>query len=171
VRFGDHLVTDCKKANQGKKSHKDVESVIMHWFNAHTSITATKAKPFANGKQAVVHFTGVNDVDNPDPQDSYIDVTSTNPLGQTNQEMIAELRATRATLAAHATPATKHLPVRRSLRPRWEGREGEGRLGRRTVQDRCVQADERDDAGVGCRQSRLAARSGCAWIDGRGRAP
>jgi hypothetical protein len=27
VRYGNHLVTDCRKANQGKKSHKDVEAV------------------------------------------------------------------------------------------------------------------------------------------------
>jgi hypothetical protein len=89
VRFGYHLVTDCKRANQGKKSHKDVEMVIMQWFNAHTSITASKAKPFVNGKQADIHLAGVNDVDNPDPRDWYIDVTSTSPLGQNNQEMMA----------------------------------------------------------------------------------
>jgi hypothetical protein len=30
VRYGYHLVTDCLKANQGKKSHKDVEATIIH---------------------------------------------------------------------------------------------------------------------------------------------
>ena len=89
MRYGYHLVTDCKKANQGKKSHKDVEAVIMHCFNKYTSITATKAKPFVGGKQADIHFTGVNDVDSPDPRDWYIDVTSTNPLGLSNLEMMA----------------------------------------------------------------------------------
>jgi hypothetical protein len=48
VRYGYHLVTDCRKANQGNKSHKDVEATIIHHFNTYTSITATKAKPFTN---------------------------------------------------------------------------------------------------------------------------
>ncbi len=53
VRYGYHLVTDCRKANQGNKSHKDVESILIHYFNTFTHITATKAKPFPNCKQAV----------------------------------------------------------------------------------------------------------------------
>ncbi len=48
VRWGWHLVTNCLKAKQGKKSHKDVESILIHYFNTYTHITATKAKPFAN---------------------------------------------------------------------------------------------------------------------------
>jgi hypothetical protein len=45
VRYGYHLVTDCLKANQGKKSHKDVEATIIHHFNTYTHITATKPTP------------------------------------------------------------------------------------------------------------------------------
>ncbi len=30
MRYGYHLVTDCLKANQGKKSQKDVEATIIH---------------------------------------------------------------------------------------------------------------------------------------------
>jgi hypothetical protein len=56
VRYGYHLhhvlVTDCLKANQGNKSHKDVEATIIHHFNTYTNIMATKAKPFPDGKQA-----------------------------------------------------------------------------------------------------------------------
>jgi hypothetical protein len=52
VRYGCHLVTDCRKANQGNKSHKDVQSILIHYFNTFTHITATKARPFPNGKQA-----------------------------------------------------------------------------------------------------------------------
>ena len=37
VRYGHHLVTDCLKANQGNKSHKDVEATIIHHFNIYTS--------------------------------------------------------------------------------------------------------------------------------------
>jgi hypothetical protein len=44
VRYGYHLVTDCPKANQGKKSHKDVEAVLINHFNINTHITATNAK-------------------------------------------------------------------------------------------------------------------------------
>jgi hypothetical protein len=55
VRYGYHLVTDCLKANQGKKSHKDVEAAIINHFNIHTYITATKPKPFPGGKQASRH--------------------------------------------------------------------------------------------------------------------
>jgi hypothetical protein len=38
---GWHLVTNCLRANQGKKSHKDVESILIHYFNTYTHITAT----------------------------------------------------------------------------------------------------------------------------------
>ncbi len=51
MRYGYHLATDCLKANQGKKSHKDVEATIIHHFNTYTSITATEAKPFSDGKR------------------------------------------------------------------------------------------------------------------------
>ena len=54
MRYGYHLVTDCLKANQGKKSHKDVEATIIHHFNTYTSITATKAKPFTDDTQAYI---------------------------------------------------------------------------------------------------------------------
>jgi hypothetical protein len=58
VRYGYHLrhvlVTDCRKANQGNKSHKDVEAVIISHLNTHTSITASKAKPFSD-RQASRH--------------------------------------------------------------------------------------------------------------------
>jgi hypothetical protein len=45
VRYGYHLVTDCRKANQGNKSHTDVEATIIRHFNTYTSVTASKAKP------------------------------------------------------------------------------------------------------------------------------
>jgi hypothetical protein len=82
------LVTDCRKANQGKKSHKDVEATIIHHFNTYTSITATKAKPFSNGTQADILLPGVTTIDNPAARNLYLDVTSTNPMGVTNQEFI-----------------------------------------------------------------------------------
>jgi hypothetical protein len=44
VRYGYHLVTDCRRANQGNKAHKDVESMLIHYFNTYTHITATNAK-------------------------------------------------------------------------------------------------------------------------------
>ena len=52
VRYGYHLAIDCLKANQGKKPHKDVEATIIHHFNTYTNITATRPKPFPDGKQA-----------------------------------------------------------------------------------------------------------------------
>ena len=33
VRYGYHLVTDCRRANQGNKSHKDVETTLIHHLN------------------------------------------------------------------------------------------------------------------------------------------
>jgi hypothetical protein len=88
VRYGYHLVTDCLKANQGKKSHKDVETTIIHHFNTYTSITATKAKPFPGGKQADILLSGITTIDNPAARNWHLDVTSTNPMGVTNQEFI-----------------------------------------------------------------------------------
>ena len=78
MRYGYHLhhvlVTDCLKANQGKKSHKDVEATIIHHFNTYTNITAL--------------LSGVTTIDNPAARNWYLDVTSTNPMGVTNQEFI-----------------------------------------------------------------------------------
>ena len=65
VRYGYHLVTDYRKASQGKKSHKDVEATIIHHFNTYTSITASKAKPFTNDKQADILFSGITIIDKP----------------------------------------------------------------------------------------------------------
>ena len=88
LRFGWHLVTDCRKANQGKKSHKDVESILIHYFNTYTHITATKAKPFPNSNMvADILLSGITTIDNPTAKDWHIDVTSTNPMGATNQDL------------------------------------------------------------------------------------
>jgi hypothetical protein len=72
---------------QGKKSHKDVESLLIHYFNTYSHITATKAEPFSNGKQADIFLSGITTIDNPTAKDWHIDVTSTNPLGATKQEL------------------------------------------------------------------------------------
>ena len=90
VRYGYHLVTDCLKAKQGKKPHKDVEAVIIIHINNHTNMTATKAKPFPpDGKlQADILISGVTTIDNPGARNWYLDVTSTSPMGVTNQEFI-----------------------------------------------------------------------------------
>jgi hypothetical protein len=89
AQFGWHLVTNCPKANQGKKSHHDVEAVLMYHINNHTHMTATKAKFFQGDKlQADIFITGVTTIDNPAARDWYLDVTSTNPMGATNQEFI-----------------------------------------------------------------------------------
>jgi hypothetical protein len=87
LRYGWHLVTDCRKANQGKKSHKDVESILIHYFNTYTHITATKAKPFPNGQVADILLSGITTIDNPTAKNWHIDVTSTNPMGATNQDL------------------------------------------------------------------------------------
>ncbi len=93
MRYGYHLhhvlVTDCLKANQGKKSHKDVEATIIHHLNTYANITATKAKPFPDGKQADILFLGITSIDNPTARNWHLDVTSTNPMGVTNQELIS----------------------------------------------------------------------------------
>jgi hypothetical protein len=58
-------VTDCRTANQDKKSHKDVEATIIHHFNTYTSITASKAAPFSNGTRADILLLGITTIDNP----------------------------------------------------------------------------------------------------------
>ena len=81
MRYGYHLVNDCRKANQGKRSHKDVEATFIHHFNTYTSITATNAKPFSNGTQAdiLLLLSGITTIDNPAARNLYLDVTSTDP--------------------------------------------------------------------------------------------
>ena len=88
MRYGYHLVTDCRKANQGNKSHKDVEATIIHHFNAYTSITAGKDKPLTNDKQADILLSGITTIDNLASRNLYLDVTSTNPMGVINHESI-----------------------------------------------------------------------------------
>jgi hypothetical protein len=101
VRCGWHLVTDCLKANQGKKSHRDVVWTIIHYFNTYTCITATMAKLFPGGKlQADILLSGITTIDNPAARNWYLDVTSTNPMGVTNQEFIS-----RAELGRQPGPA------------------------------------------------------------------
>ena len=96
MRWGWHLVTNCQRANQGKKSHKDVESILIHYFNTYTHITATKAKPFANSNmQADILLSGITTIDNPDGKDVHIDVTSTNPMGTSNQDLMNRYRPAR----------------------------------------------------------------------------
>ena len=51
-------MTDCRKANHGKKSHKDVESTLRHHCNTYTSSTATKAKPFQYDSKGAMAFIG-----------------------------------------------------------------------------------------------------------------
>jgi hypothetical protein len=50
-------------ANQGKKSLKDVEATLIHHFNTYTSITATKANPFTDDKQADILLSGDTTID------------------------------------------------------------------------------------------------------------
>ncbi len=86
--YGYHLVTNCLKANQGKKSHKDVEATIIHHFNTYTNIMINKTKPFPDGRQADILLSCITTIDNPVARDWHLDVTSTNPMGVTNQEFI-----------------------------------------------------------------------------------
>ncbi len=94
MRFGWHLVTDCRKANQGRESHKDVESIkanqgreshkdvesiLIHYFNTYTHITATKAEPFPNNMQADILLSGITTIDNPTAKNWHIDVPPPTP--------------------------------------------------------------------------------------------
>jgi hypothetical protein len=82
------LVTDCLKANQGK-NRKRTSATIIHHFNTYTNIKATKANPFPDGKQADILLSGITSIDNPTARRNWhLDVTSTNPMGVTNQELI-----------------------------------------------------------------------------------
>ena len=47
-----------------------------------------KAKPFSNGTQADILLSGITTIDNLAARNLYLDVTSTNPVGVTNQEFI-----------------------------------------------------------------------------------
>ena len=104
MRYGWHLVTDCRKANQGKKSHKDVESILIHYFNTYTHITATKAKPFPNNMQADILLSGITTINNPTAKNWHIDVTSTNPMGATNQDL------KNRTALGHQPDSSEHDP-------------------------------------------------------------
>jgi hypothetical protein len=53
--------------------------MIIHHFNTCTNITATKLKPFPDGKQADILLSGVTTIDNPAARNWHLDVTSTNP--------------------------------------------------------------------------------------------
>ncbi len=74
-------MTDCRRVNQGNKSHKDVESILIPFLQVHHAI---KVKPFPNGMQAVGL---IGHDDNSTAKDCDIDVSSATPLGATNQEL------------------------------------------------------------------------------------
>ncbi len=46
------------------------------------------AKPFSDGKQADILLSGITTIDNPAARNWHLDVTSTNPMGVTNHELI-----------------------------------------------------------------------------------
>ncbi len=124
MRYGYHLVTDCRKANQGKKSHKDVEATITHHLNTYTSITATKAKPFSNGTQADILLSGIATIDNPAAR-NYTSPSrltnphwgrSANPKGVTNQEFINRAALNHQPGRANTIPALTSSPAQRVRR-------------------------------------------------------
>jgi hypothetical protein len=116
VQYGYHLVTDCLKANQGKKSHKDVEATIIRHFNTYTNITATKPKPFPDDKQQDILLSGVTTIDNPAARNWHLDVTSTNPMGVTNQELINGLPLATSRAQRNAILATTSSPAQSARR-------------------------------------------------------
>ena len=71
-----------------RPSSSGVEATIIHHFNTYTSITATKAKPFPDGKQADILLSNITTIDTPAARNLSLDVTSTNPMGVTNQGFI-----------------------------------------------------------------------------------
>jgi hypothetical protein len=120
VRYGYHLhhvlVTDCLKASRARKSHKDVEATIIHHFNTYTNITATKAKPFPDGKQADILLSGITTIDNPAARNWPFDVTSTNPMGVTNQEFTTVLPFATSRAQRSTTPAMTSSPAQSARR-------------------------------------------------------
>jgi hypothetical protein len=112
------LVSDCLKANQGKKWHKDVEATIIHHLNTYTNMTASKAEeqaeePLPDGKQADMLLSGITAIDNPTARNWHPDVTSTNPM-VTNHELIncAEL----GHQCCDSPPATTSSPAQSARR-------------------------------------------------------
>jgi hypothetical protein len=67
----------CRKANQGNRSHKDVEATIIYHFNTYTHITAAKAKPFHNGNQADILLRASPPSTTWRPMNWHLNVTST----------------------------------------------------------------------------------------------
>ena len=109
MRYGYHLVTDCRKAKQGKRSHKDVEVTIMHRFNTYTGITATKVEPLTDDTQADILLSGITTIDNPAARNLYHDVTST--IGITNQEFINRAAHRHSRARESTIPATASSPA------------------------------------------------------------
>ncbi len=72
----------------GQKSHRDIEATLIHDFNTYASITASKAKPFPDGTQADILLSSMSTIVNQAARNLYLDVTSTSPVGVTNQEFI-----------------------------------------------------------------------------------
>ncbi len=55
VQYGYHLVADCRKANQGKKSHNDVEATIILHLHTYKSITAAHLQEHHGDQGQVLH--------------------------------------------------------------------------------------------------------------------
>jgi hypothetical protein len=84
LQHGYHLITGCKHVNQGKAAHRNIEGTIKAYFTKFSSASArtvTKNLRGTNRKPDVL-LSNLNGTDN---KDVYLDVSTTNPYGKTNQ--------------------------------------------------------------------------------------
>jgi hypothetical protein len=84
LQHGYHLLTGCKHVNQGKAAHRNIEGTIKAYFTKFSSASArtvSKNLPGTNRKPDVL-LSNLNGSDN---KDVYLDVSTTNPYGKTNQ--------------------------------------------------------------------------------------
>jgi hypothetical protein len=84
LQHGYHLIMGCKHVNQGKAAHRNIEGTIKAYFTKFSSASArtvTKNLRGTNRKPDVL-LSNLNGTDN---KDVYLDVSTTNPYGKTNQ--------------------------------------------------------------------------------------
>ena len=88
MRYGYHLVIDGLKANQGSKSHKDVEATTIHHFQHLHEHHGDQGQALPGRQASRQLLSGDNTIDNPAARNCLLDVTSASAMGVPNQEFI-----------------------------------------------------------------------------------
>jgi hypothetical protein len=87
LQQGYHLITGCKHVNQGKAAHRNIEATIKSYFTRFTTATARSVTENLIGTNCRPDIL-LSNLNGNGGKDVYLDVSTTNPYGKTNQTIL-----------------------------------------------------------------------------------